>query len=257
MPGPERTGWIPFAGSLRSIGHESASFAFDNEGPRHQQYVAAFALADRLVTNREYLTFMDDGGYERPEFWLSDGWYARSRNGWTAPLYWESTAGGRQVFTLEGMRGLDLDEPVCHVSYYEADAFARWAGARLPTEAEWETSAMAPGVALEGNFLESGRFHPAHPMDARETPPRTSPMQLYGDVWEWTQSPYTPYRGFRPAAGALGEYNGKFMCNQLVLRGGSCCTPRSHIRPTYRNFFPPRRAGSSRASGWLATSDHS
>ena len=163
----------------------------------------------------------------------------RSRNGWTAPLYWESTAGVRQVFTLEGMRGLDLDEPVCHVSYYEADAFARWAGARLPTEAEWETSAMAPGVALEGNFLESGRFHPAHPMSARETPPRTSPMQLYGDVWEWTQSPYTPYRGFRPAAGALGEYNGKFMCNQLVLRGGSCCTPRSHIRPTYRNFFPP------------------
>ena len=201
----------------------SASFAFDNEGPRHQQYVAAFALADRLVTNREYLTFMDDGGYERPEFWLSDGWYARSRNGWTAPLYWESTAGGRQVFTLDGMRGLDLDEPVCHVSYYEADAFARWAGARLPTEAEWETSAMAPGVALEGNFLESGRFHPAHPMGAREIPPRTSPMQLYGDVWEWTQSPYTPYRGFRPAAGALGEYNGKFMCNQLVLRGGSCC----------------------------------
>ncbi|MGO8900223.1 MAG: ergothioneine biosynthesis protein EgtB [Isosphaeraceae bacterium] len=237
--GPGAPGWIPFVGSVRSIGHESASFAFDNEGPRHQQYVAAFALADRLVTNREYLTFMDDGGYERPEFWLSDGWYARSRNGWTAPLYWESTAGGRRVFTLEGMLGLDLDEPVCHVSYYEADAFARWAGARLPTEAEWERSAMAPGVALEGNFLESGRFHPAHPMGARETSPRTSPMQLYGDVWEWTQSPYTPYRGFRPSAGALGEYNGKFMCNQFVLRGGSCCTPRSHIRPTYRNFFPP------------------
>ena len=142
-------GWIPFAGSLRSIGHESASFAFDNEGPRHQQFVAAFALADRLVTNREYLTFMDDGGYERPEFWLSDGWYARSRNGWTAPLYWESR-GRAQVFTLGGMRGLDLDEPVCHVSYYEADAFARWAGARLPTEAEWETSAMAPESPWRG-----------------------------------------------------------------------------------------------------------
>jgi len=237
--GPGAPGWIPFAGSLRSIGHESASFAFDNEGPKHLEYVAAFALADRVVTNREYLAFMDDGGYERPEFWLSDGWYARNRNGWTAPLYWESTAGGRQVFTLEGMRGLDLDEPVCHVSYYEADAFARWAGARLPTEAEWETSATAPEVALEGNFLESGRFHPARLMDDREAPPRSSPTQLYGDVWEWTQSPYTPYRGFRPGAGALGEYNGKFMCNQLVLRGGSCCTPRSHIRPTYRNFFPP------------------
>jgi ergothioneine biosynthesis protein EgtB len=232
-------GWIPFAGSLRSIGHEAASFAFDNEGPRHQEYVAAFALADRLVTNREYLAFIEDGGYERPEYWLSDGWYARGLNGWTAPLYWESTGGGRQVFTLAGMQGLELDEPVCHVSFYEADAFARWEGARLPTEAEWETSAMALGVPMEGNFLESGRFHPACLLATHGPPPRSSPAQLFGDVWEWTQSPYTPYRGFRPAAGALGEYNGKFMCNQLVLRGGSCGTPRSHVRPTYRNFFPP------------------
>ena len=198
---------------------------------------------------------MDDGGYERPEFWLSDGWYARSRNGWTAPLYWESTAGGRQVFTLEGMRGLDLDEPVCHVSYYEADAFARWAGARLPTEAEWETSAMAPGVALEGNFLESGRFHPARPMDARETPPRTSPMQLYGDVWEWTQSPYTPYRGFRPAAGRSASTTASSCATSLFCGAVRAARRDRTSGPLTATSSPPRRAGSSRASGWLATSD--
>jgi ergothioneine biosynthesis protein EgtB len=236
---PHAAGWCSVQSGLRSIGHESAGFAFDNEGPRHQQYVAAFALADRLVTNREYLAFVNDGGYQRPEFWLSDGWNARGRNGWTTPLYWELTADGRQVFTLEGMRDLELDEPVCHVSFYEAEAFARWAGARLPTETEWETMAVGAGVVLDGNFLESGRFHPARPMDIRDAASGSVPMQLFGDVWEWTQSPYTAYHGFRPAEGALGEYNGKFMCNQLVLRGGSCCTPRSHMRPTYRNYFPP------------------
>ena len=201
--------------------------------------MAPFALSDRLVTNREYLAFVDDGGYARPEHWLSDGWFACSRNGWTCPLYWEADRGGWRLFTLAGMRDLDLDEPVCHVSYYEADAFARWAGARLATEAEWETAAAGGGPVTGGNFLEEERFHPAptsarHPDDSHP-----APGQLFGDVWEWTQSPYTPYRGFRPAAGALGEYNGKFMCNQMVLRGGSCATPRSHIRSTYRNFFPP------------------
>jgi ergothioneine biosynthesis protein EgtB len=238
-------GWSAFPGGLRAIGHDGAGFAFDNEGPRHNQYVAPFALADRLVSNREYLEFMADGGYDRPEFWLSDGWYARDRESWTGPMFWEGTADAHQVFTLEGMRDLDLDEPVCHVSYYEADAFARWAGARLPTESEWETAVVAAAVSIEGNLLETGRFHPARAEAMGEPPPRfargfaAAPVQYYGDVWEWTQSPYSPYRGFRAAAGALGEYNGKFMCNQFVLRGGSCCTPRSHIRPTYRNFFPP------------------
>jgi ergothioneine biosynthesis protein EgtB len=224
--------WTSYPSCLRSVGHGGPGFAFDNEGPRHQEYVAAFALANRLTTNREYIAFMEDGGYERPELWLSDGWFARSRNAWQAPLYWEKHDDGWQVFTLAGMRALDLDEPVCHVSYYEADAYARWSGCRLATEAEWETAAVAAGNLASGNFLESRRFHPA------PAPDRSTPAQLFGDVWEWTGSPYVAYPGFRPAAGALGEYNGKFMCNQLILRGGSCATPRSHIRATYRNFFP-------------------
>jgi ergothioneine biosynthesis protein EgtB len=231
--------WTTYSAGLRSIGHDRAGFAFDNEGPRHQQYVAAFALANRLATNREYNAFMEDGGYDRPECWLSDGWFARSKNAWRAPLYWEQGDGGWQVFTLAGMRDVALDEPVCHVSYYEADAFARWAGCRLATEAEWETAAGHEHVELGMNFLESSRFHPA-PIASGGTPEsRCSPAQLFGDVWEWTASPYVAYPGFRPAAGALGEYNGKFMCNQFVLRGGSCATPKSHIRATYRNFFPP------------------
>ncbi|MBV8487893.1 MAG: ergothioneine biosynthesis protein EgtB [Planctomycetaceae bacterium] len=232
-------GWQVFPAELRSIGHDGVGFAFDNEGPRHMQYVAAFAMGDRLVTNREYLEFLEDGGYDRPEHWLSDGWFARQQNGWIAPLYWERSGGNWRVFTLAGMQDLNPDEPVCHVSYYEADAFARWAGARLATEAEWETAANSTGVRRKGNFLESGRFHPT-PLSVGLTPSAASPLaQLYGDVWEWTQSPYTAYRGYRPAPGALGEYNGKFMCNQMVLRGGSCATPESHIRATYRNFFPP------------------
>jgi len=229
-------GWLSTEAGLRRIGQEGEGFAFDNERPRHPVYVESFRLADRPVTNGDYGAFIKDGGYDRPELWLSDGWNARNANRWTAPLYWERASDdvGWRIMTLAGMRDLVASEPVCHVSYYEADAYARWAGARLPTEAEWEV--VAEAVPIDGNFQENERYHPA-PL---ASPAGTGlPSQLFGDVWEWTRSPYTPYPGFRPLAGSLGEYNGKFMCNQFVLRGGSCVTPRSHIRPTYRNFFPP------------------
>jgi ergothioneine biosynthesis protein EgtB len=226
--------WFPYPAGLRWLGHDGAGFAFDNEGPRHRSFVNAFQLASRPATNGEYLAFMEDGGYDRPELWLSDGWNARCAQRWQAPLYWEKQAGRWSALTLAGLRPLDEADPVCHVSYYEADAFARWSGARLPTEAEWETAAAE--ADLDGNFLESGRLHPAA---LAEPATEAVPDQLFGDVWEWTGSPYTPYPGYRPAPGALGEYNGKFMCNQLVLRGGSCATPRFHIRRSYRNFFPP------------------
>jgi ergothioneine biosynthesis protein EgtB len=220
--------WEEHAHGVREIGFAESGFAFDNESPRHRQFLEGFAIASRPVTAGEYLAFIEDGGYERPDFWLSDGWTARQRNVWSAPLYWERDAGGWAVFTLRGLRPLDPAEPVCHVSYYEADAFARWAGARLPTEFEWEVTARPRDV--RGNLLDARHFHPA-PDDGRG--------QWFGDVWEWTASPYAAYPGYRPAAGALGEYNGKFMCNQMVLRGGSCATPAGHVRPTYRNFFPP------------------
>jgi ergothioneine biosynthesis protein EgtB len=236
LPGsePHRPGklrWVPFPAGMREIGHAGAGFCFDNELPRHRTYVNAFQLASRLVTNGEYLAFMDEGGYERPELWLSDGWDTRTAQRWNAPLYWERDGKRWRTFTLSGMQDIVLDEAVCHLSFYEADAYARWAGARLPTEAEWETAAA--GVPLEGNFVDSGRFHPARSDEA------SGLQQVYGDVWEWTGSAYLGYPGYRPAAGAVGEYNGKFMVNQFVLRGGSCATPRSHIRATYRNFFPP------------------
>jgi ergothioneine biosynthesis protein EgtB len=189
-------------------------------------FVAAFAFASRPVNNGEFLRFMEDGGYDRPELWLSDGWAARQYAGWSAPHYWHRDGSEFALFTLRGMQSLDPAEPVCHLSYYEADAYARWAGARLPTEFEWEAAAGPREV--RGNFLDSGRFHPVN-----------SGNSYYGDVWAWTASPYVAYPGYRPAAGALGEYNGKFMCNQMVLRGGSCATPAGHVRPTYRNFFPP------------------
>lgn len=217
--------WVAHSSGVRRVGHKSDGFAFDNEGPRHNVYVGGFEIASRLVTAGEFLAFVEAGGYDRPEYWLSDGWAVRRGNGWTAPLYWERD-GGWSLFTLRGMRPLDPTVPVCHVSYYEADAYARWAGARLPTEFEWETAAAAS--ELGGNFLGSGELHPANDGGA-----------FYGNAWVWTASPYTAYPGYRPAAGAIGEYNGKFMCNQMVLRGGSCVTPSGHVRPTYRNFFPP------------------
>jgi ergothioneine biosynthesis protein EgtB len=226
--------WLTFSGGLAMIGHEGGAFAFDNESPRHCLYLQQFRLRNRLVTSGEYLAFLQDGGYGRPEWWLSDGWTARQAQAWTCPLYWEKHGEEWLVMTLAGLRPLDPAEPVCHVSFYEADAYARWAGARLPTEAEWETAAGSASMA--GHFLESGHFHPA----AGVAPDDNGPLfQLYGDVWQWTASPYVGYPGYTPPEGALGEYNGKFMCNQFVLRGASCVTPRSHARRSYRNFFPP------------------
>jgi ergothioneine biosynthesis protein EgtB len=215
------------------IGHDGGSFSFDNEGPRHKALVEPFRLASRLVTNGEFLAFMEDGGYERPELWLSDGWEAARTHRWLSPLYWWEEAGEWHTQTLAGPRPVRADEPVCHVSLYEADAFARWAGVRLPSEVEWET--FATHAAVEGNLLETGLLHPRPQAESGGE----APGQLFGDVWEWTSSPYAPYPRYRPAAGALGEYNGKFMVNQFVLRGGSCATPRSHLRASYRNFFPP------------------
>jgi ergothioneine biosynthesis protein EgtB len=215
---------------VAEIGHAGAGFAFDNETPRHRQLLRPHAIASRPVTNAEYRAFVDDGGYRDPALWLSDGWAVVQAEQWRHPLYWQDDLAGE--FTLAGVRELDPQAPVCHLSYFEADAFARWAGARLPTEAEWEASAAA--LPVQGNLLESGVLHP------RAAAGATGLQQFYGDIWEWTASPYVSYPGFRPLPGALGEYNGKFMNGQWVLRGGSCATPRTHIRASYRNFFPPQ-----------------
>ncbi|PPE70698.1 ergothioneine biosynthesis protein EgtB [Caldimonas thermodepolymerans] len=227
---------LTFLGGLVEIGHGGCGFSFDNERPRHRVWLEPYALAARPVTNAEYLAFIADGGYERPELWLSDGWDTRLREGWQAPLYWQRGPGPSWWhYTLHGLREVAPDEPVCHVSYYEADAYARWAGARLLTEAEWEHAAQSPpSLASLGTLLEDGVFHP------RPAAAGSGLRQMFGDVWEWTCSAYLPYPGFRPAEGAVGEYNGKFMVNQMVLRGGSCATPASHLRASYRNFFPPQ-----------------
>jgi ergothioneine biosynthesis protein EgtB len=228
-------GWLEFDGGLQTIGHEGEGFAFDNEGPRHRVFLEPYRLASRLLTNGEYLAFIEDGGYRRPELWLSAGLVAAQDRHWEAPLYWERDAAGRWTeFTLGGTRvlqGAALSDPVVHVSYYEADAFARWAGRRLPTEFEWEWAAH--GQPVEGSFVESESFHPRAASGSG-----SAIEQLYGDAWQWTQSAYVGYPNYRPAPGAIGEYNGKWMADQWVLRGASCATPQSHARPTYRNFFP-------------------
>jgi ergothioneine biosynthesis protein EgtB len=225
--------WVRFAGGLRQIGYGGDGFAFDNEKPRHKVWLEPFRLASRLVTCGEYLAFIDDHGYRRPEFWLSDGWALAQQEGWSAPLYWRQEDARWTVFTLAGRRPVDPAEPVCHVSFYEADAFARWSGRRLPTEAEWEVAAIEAVPSPAGNLMDSGLYHP-QPALADE-----GLQQMIGDAWEWTASPYISYPGFHPLAGAVGEYNGKFMSNQMVLRGGAAVTPPGHVRPTYRNFFPP------------------
>lgn len=233
---PETTGtaiaprWHEFEGGLTSIGAEDVAFAYDNEQPCHTVYLDAWRLANRLVTNAEYLAFIEDHGYQRPELWLSDGWATVKREQWQAPLYWLRKGSDWLQFTLAGLRPLNVNEPVVHISFYEADAYARWAGHRLPREEEWEQAAAGRPVA--GNLRDSARLHPS-------VAEGSGVRQLFGDVWEWTSSPYAPYPGYRPVSGALGEYNGKFMCNQMVLRGGSCVTPPEHIRASYRNFFYP------------------
>ncbi len=227
---------VDFEETIVEIGHDGRGFAYDNEGPRHRALVPAFALASRLVTNGEYIAFIEDNGYARPEFWLSLGWMTVNEQRWQAPLYWTKRDGAWWNFTLSGLRRVDESEPVTHVSYFEADAYANWAGARLPTEFEWERAAL--DRPIEGNFVEDENFHP-HALSLSRDDGHLH--QMFGDVWEWTRSSYSPYPGYRAGAGALGEYNGKFMCNQYVLRGGSCATSRSHIRRTYRNFFQPEK----------------
>jgi ergothioneine biosynthesis protein EgtB len=225
--------WSAYDGGVVEIRHAGGAFGFDNEFPRHKTLLQPFEIQNRLVTTSEFLEFVHDCGYRRPELWLSLGWSIVREQQWGAPMYWVERDGSWHEFSLGGLRRLDADKPVCHVSYFEADAFARWSGARLPTEAEWEHAAA--GVDVQGSFAESDRYHPA----ALNGDDRAGLAQMYGEVWQWTASPYTPYPGFVPPSGALGEYNAKFMCNQYVLRGGSCATPRSHIRATYRNFFAP------------------
>lgn len=229
---PEKTTpieWISFEEGLIEIGNNSNEFSFDNEHPLHRTFVQDFELSDRLVTNGEYLMFMEAGGYEHSPYWLDEGWSAVQEKKWTCPLYWFKRDGEWMNFTFSGARKVELNEPVTHISYFEADAYARWNECRLPTEQEWEYA--CGNLKIEGNFVEERNFHPT------PAPNKKGLKQMYGDVWEWTMSSYSPYPNYKPLPGALGEYNGKFMANQYVLRGGSCATPKSHIRKTYRNFF--------------------
>lgn len=244
---PQAVQWHAFEGGLSLIGHDpaasGATFAFDNECPRHEELITPFELASRPVTNREFLTFVKEGGYQDPAHWFSDGWALVQQQGWTAPLYWQCIDGEWRHYTLCGLMALDPHAPVSHVSFYEASAYASWAGARLPTEFEWEHAAATQEVPSQANLLDfSSAAQAAAPVDAprpRAVPSDQGLSQMFGDVWEWTMSPYAPYRGYQTFSGPLSEYNGKFMCNQYVLRGGACTTPRDHIRRTYRNFFPP------------------
>ena len=237
---PQPLRWHAYGGGLEPHGFDpglDGAFAFDNETPRHLAYMAPFELASRLVTNGELMAFIADAGYQRPELWLALGWDWVQASQRSLPLYWQGEASSYCHFTLQGLLAVDPNTPACHLSYFEADALARWAGARLPTEFEWEHAArrLPDSQAKLGNFVEMAAFHPL----PQQLASLDAPAQMMGDVWEWTQSNYNPYPGYRPWEGLVGEYNGKFMCNQFVLRGGSCATPQSHIRASYRNFFPP------------------
>ncbi len=245
---PTPQAWVPFTGGLKETGHRPEddvnrlSFHFDNEGPIHKVHLNDYALARRPVTCGEYINFINDGGYENAHLWLSDGWAWRRDQQITAPLYWRLEEGQWYLHTLGCWREVDPEEPICHISFYEATAFALWAGARLPTEHEWENAARVQmGAHVVGHFADSQRFHPSRALED-EVSDLSQLIKMYGDVWEWTASSYAPYPGFKPVAGAIGEYNGKFMANQVVLKGGSCATPAGHVRPSYRNFFyPPDR----------------
>lgn len=229
----QKMNWVTFEEGVCEIGNSGVNFCYDNETPEHKQYLQPFQLSSRLVTNGEYLEFIKSGAYKRQDLWLSDGWATLEKENWEAPLYWKRINKKWWNFTLSGLKEISMNEPVTHISYYEAEAFARWKGGRLPTEFEWEVAAK--NIKINGNFVDKKKFHPI-PCKENST---NKLNQMYGDVWEWTQSAFLPYPGFKPLPGALGEYNGKFMSGQMVLRGGSCATYSNHIRKTYRNFFPP------------------